>query len=90
MRRKVGCFTTSKISNNYCPMELMMYVGNDFIESVALNREFISKPGYLGAFKRSLKAKYHQMLLETPKAPEFIVVNPLPAVQGSYTAPSLN
>lgn len=71
-------------------MELMMYIGNDFIESVTLNREFISKPGYLGAFKRSLKSKYQQMLQETPETPEFIVVNPLPVNHSIFTPPSLS
>ena len=65
----------------------MMYLGNDFIESVMLNREYVSKPGYLGSFKRQLKAKYQSMLQETPVAPEFIVVNPLPATY-DFTAPS--
>lgn len=67
-----------------------MYIGNDFIESISLNREFISKPGYLGSFKRSLKAKYRDMLLEAPVAPEFIVVNPLPTTFSMFTPPSLS
>ncbi|RPD43832.1 MULTISPECIES: hypothetical protein [Chitinophagaceae] len=71
-------------------MELMMYLGNDFIESVNLNREFISKPGYLGSFKRHLKVKYQMLLQETPVPPEFIVVNPMPITANSFAAPSLS
>lgn len=59
-------------------MELMMYLGNDFIESVSLNRELISKPGYLGQYKRQLKMKYHVLLQEASELPEFLVVIPQP------------
>ncbi len=57
-------------------MQLMMYIGNDLIEAVTVNKAFISKPGYLGHFKRQLKAKYRQLLLESAEPAEFLVINP--------------
>ena len=56
-------------------MQLMMYLGNDLIESVPLDTERISQPGYLGQFKRVLKEKYAQLIRESPTPPEFLVVN---------------
>jgi hypothetical protein len=59
-------------------MQLMMYIGNDLIESVKLDNERISKPGYLGSFKRCLKLKYRELIRQFPDPPEFLVVNPAP------------
>ena len=59
-------------------MQLMMYIGNDLIESVKLDNERISKPGYLGSFKRCLKLKYRELIQQFPEPPEFLVVNPAP------------
>ena len=56
-------------------MQLMMYIGNDHIESVSLDKERISKPGYLGTFKRSLKAKYKDLISQHGSPADFIVVN---------------
>ena len=53
------------------PMQLMMYIGNDMIESVPLSEERISQPGYLGKFKRMLKDKYADLIREAPAPPEF-------------------
>ena len=57
----------------------MMYIGNDLIESVPLDLERISKPGYLGSFKRTLKVKYNEMIQQFGNPPEFLVINPLPS-----------
>ncbi|MGZ3939523.1 MAG: hypothetical protein ACXVBK_12210 [Flavisolibacter sp.] len=57
------------------PMQLMMYIGNDMIESVPLSEERISQPGYLGKFKRMLKDKYADLIREAPSPPEFLVVD---------------
>lgn len=62
-------------------MTLMMYLGNDLIESIPLDGERIPKPGYLGTFKRSLKEKYREMILQFAEPPEFLVIN----VPQSYT-----
>ena len=56
-------------------MNLMMYIGNDLIESVALDDERISKPGYLGNFKRNLKEKYHELLQQHLEGPDFFVID---------------
>ncbi|MFN4314886.1 MAG: hypothetical protein ACK4E0_11365 [Chitinophagaceae bacterium] len=57
-------------------MQLMMYIGNDLIEAVPINQEQVPKPGYLGSFKRSLKQKYRELILQYPDPPEFLVVLP--------------
>ena len=56
-------------------MQLMMYIGNDHIESVKLDPDKISKPGYLGTFKRNLKLKYKDLIMEFGSPADFIVVN---------------
>ena len=56
-------------------MELMMFIGNDLIESIPVHLDKISQPGYLGKFKRTLKEK-HAMLLQQASIPaEFLVFN---------------
>lgn len=62
-------------------MELMMYIGNDLIESIPLDHERISNPGYLGSFKRTLKKKYSELIQQFPDPPEFLVVEPLPVIK---------
>ena len=59
-------------------MELMMYLGNDLIESVPVNEAHLSQPGYLGAFKRELKQKYWSLIQESGLWPEFLVANLTP------------
>lgn len=59
-------------------MKLMMYIGNDLIESVPLDDENIPKPGYLGKFKRSLKQKYSELIQQYSEKPEFLVSEPVP------------
>jgi hypothetical protein len=56
-------------------MELMMYLGNDLIESVTVNDAKLSQPGYLGAFKRQLKEKHWMLIQETGLSPEFLVAS---------------
>ena len=57
-------------------MQLMMYIGNDLIESVNINVQDLRVPGYLGKFKRTLKDKYRELVLSTPENVEFLVFNP--------------
>ena len=57
-------------------MKLMMYLGNDLIEAVSLEKEYIPLPGYLGSFKRTLKEKYQEMIMQVAEPPEFLVINP--------------
>jgi len=61
--------------NRHTTMQLMMYIGNDHIETISLDRERISKPGYLGTFKRNLKIKYRDLISQHGSAADFIVVN---------------
>jgi hypothetical protein len=57
-------------------MKLMMYLGNDLIESIPINTTDLRVPGYLGKFKRNLKVKYRELLQMAPEPPEFLVFNP--------------
>jgi hypothetical protein len=61
-------------------MKLMMYIGNDLIESVPLELDRISKPGYVGNFKRKLKMKYSELIQQYEAKPEFLVIEPVPAI----------
>ena len=62
-------------------MELMMYIGNDLIESIPLDQRRIQKPGYLGNFKRGLKAKYCELIKQATTPPDFLVINAIPKIQ---------
>ena len=59
-------------------MQLMMYIGNDHIESIKLDPERISKPGYLGTFKRNLKIKYKELISEHGSPADFLVIDSSP------------
>jgi hypothetical protein len=62
-------------------MQLMMFIGNDLIESVPVNEEHVSQPGYLGKFKRMLKDKYAELIRESNKPAEFLVTDITPSSQ---------
>lgn len=55
-------------------MKLMMYIGNDLIESVLLEEANIPVPGYLGSFKRALKEKYNELIRQFTDPPQFLVI----------------
>ncbi|RYZ31085.1 MAG: hypothetical protein EOO10_00315 [Chitinophagaceae bacterium] len=59
-------------------MQLMMYIGNDLIESVPLDKEQVPIPGYLGNIKRQLKEKYQDMIAESSERPDFLVIDRQP------------
>lgn len=63
-------------------MQLMMFIGNDHIESVKLDPERISKPGYLGTFKRNLKLKYRELINQHGSPADFLVIDNSPKVSG--------
>ena len=65
-----------------------MYLGNDLIEAVPVNVQDLQVPGYLGKFKRNLKVKYRELLMQAPEPPEFLVINP--ELQKQNTAPKQN
>ena len=54
-------------------MKLMMFIGNDLIESINVIDEAVRQPGYLGKFKRFLKTKYSDLISQSPQPPEFLV-----------------
>jgi hypothetical protein len=62
------------------PMQLMMYIGNDLIEAVPLQKEGLRQPGYLGKFKRNLKLKYSELINQSSQPPDFLVIEPAPLV----------
>jgi hypothetical protein len=59
-------------------MELMMYLGNDLIESVPVQPDKLSQPGYLGQFKRQLKIRHAELLQQVQEHPDFLVINLVP------------
>jgi len=63
-------------------MQLMMFIGNDHIESVKLDPERISKPGYLGTFKRNLKLKYKELINQHGAPADFLVIDNSGKVSG--------
>jgi hypothetical protein len=75
---KWACFTVQMMT-----MKLMMYIGNDLIESIPLDLDKIPKPGYVGAFKRNLKQKYKELIQQFAEPPEFLVINPLPQTRST-------
>jgi len=66
-------------------MQLMMYLGNDLIDSIPVNFYQLSQPGYLGRFKRVLKDKHAETIRESPINPEFLVVDLAPAVSNKQS-----
>jgi hypothetical protein len=67
-------------------MQLMMFIGNDHIESVSLDKEKISKPGYLGTFKRSLKVKYKDLISQHGSPADFMVMDNSPQTANKQSA----
>jgi hypothetical protein len=67
-------------------MQLMMFIGNDHIESVSLDKEKISKPGYLGTFKRSLIAKYKDLISQHGSPADFMVIDNSPHTANKQSA----
>ena len=63
-------------------MKLMMYIGNDLIESIILDNDRISKPGYVGSIKRCLKTKYSELIQQHEERPEFLVIDPISKSSG--------
>lgn len=57
-----------------------MYIGNDLIEAIPLELDRISKPGYVGHFKRLLKVKHSELIQQYEVKPEFLVIKTSPTV----------
>jgi hypothetical protein len=73
VRNEAGLY----LSPNPHVMQLMMYIGNDLIEAVPLDREQLPVPGYLGNIKRQLKEKYKDVLQNALQPVEFLVIPPV-------------
>lgn len=67
-------------------MQLTMYLGNDLIDAVPVNLYELSKPGYLGRFKRQLKQRYFELIQQANVQPEFLVVELTPSNNKSQRA----
>ncbi|HEY0058189.1 MAG TPA: hypothetical protein VGB56_03580 [Flavisolibacter sp.] len=67
-------------------MQLMMYLGNDLIESVSVNDRDLSIPGYLGRYKRQLKQKHVDLIAQAGQQPEYLVIPVQPRTQDSQYA----
>lgn len=61
-------------------MQLMMFIGDDLIESIPVEEERVRIPGYLGQFKRTLKIKYQELINQYTTPPEFLVSDIKPAM----------
>jgi len=64
------------------PMQLVMYLGNDFIAAVPLNKEQVSQPGYMGRIKRQLMDENSEVLQTSSFKPEFLVADISPSNKG--------
>jgi hypothetical protein len=54
-------------------MKLLMYVSNDLIDSITLERKKIIYPGYIRNIIRTLKEKHDRLIRQANDEPEFIV-----------------
>ena len=59
----------------HVPMELVMYVGNDFIASLPVISTLITKPGYISSLKRDLLKANGDVLLYAMEEPQFWIVD---------------
>jgi len=56
-------------------MRLLMYISHKLIDSISLEHDKITLPGYIGCFIRRLKEKHNSILTQTEEEPEFLVQN---------------
>jgi hypothetical protein len=56
-------------------MQLVMYIGNDFIASLPIDSKKITFPGYVGTQKRELLKNSQQALSYQSKEPDFWIVS---------------
>jgi hypothetical protein len=59
--------------HNPAPMKLLMYISNDLIDSVPLEKSKIVYPGYIRRFTRILKEKHDTLIRQSPGEPEFLI-----------------
>ena len=56
-------------------MQLVMYLGNDFIAAVNVNSQQLRVPGYMGRLKRQLMEENSNVLQEAVEEPEFLILH---------------
>lgn len=56
-------------------MELMMYIGNDCVDFIAIEPDFITFPGYVGHFVKLLRKKHKDLIYQFNTEPEFLLHN---------------
>ena len=54
-------------------MHLLLYIGNDLIESAPLDSTKITLPGYVGTLKRELEQKHDVEIRQAIEEPEFLI-----------------
>jgi len=54
-------------------MNLLMYISNDLVDCVSLEKNKIVIPGYISSFIRMLKEKHNHLIQEADEEPEFLV-----------------
>jgi hypothetical protein len=59
-------------------MQLIMYLDNTPVASIVVEHNHISKPGYLGKFKRFLKIKHHNLVVQSGSVAEFVLADVQP------------
>ena len=75
---KSGLFRFYLLHDRY-PMQLVMYLGNDFIAAVSVNSKQIRVPGYMGRLKRQLMEENKQLLELVYEEPEFLILHASPS-----------
>ncbi len=55
-------------------MKLVMYIGNDCLDTVPLDSNRIPEPGYIGSLAKSLRQKHAVYTMYFETEPEFFIV----------------
>ena len=62
MQQRIYFYVIGISLSNIRTMKLLLYLGNDFIDSVSLCPESITLPGYVGKMKKKLQEKYNALI----------------------------
>ena len=54
-------------------MEIMRFIGNDCIDTLPVDQNLITIPGYIGDFIKQFKRKHQELILQAYSEPEFIL-----------------
>lgn len=65
---------------NTVPMKMVMYLEKDLVDTVKIEKDKISQPGYLSARIRNLREKHASLLQGCCAEPEFLLY---PLVNGA-------